>query len=250
MSPPDLLHHLRGAGLVLTLTPDGGLHVAPRSALTDDHRAAIRAGRDALVLALLAAEREADTEAFEERAAIMQFDGGLSRAEAEAAVRQCADCEHHGRRRTCLEPVAAGLLTAEEGFGIVWPPEGHGAGCAAFSGKTTTKAQERPYRLSREQADAAHAKPWDEAAIARFQARQAQIMRLGYGQRDADDLAARLHLRDAEGDDRAMCLECQHYRPGRCGNHARAGLHSADVGRDLAAMLQRCPAFVPSVTTQ
>ena len=54
MGAPDLLHHLRGVGLVLTLTPAGGLHVAPRDALTDDHRAAIRAGRDALVLALQA----------------------------------------------------------------------------------------------------------------------------------------------------------------------------------------------------
>lgn len=54
MGAPELLHHLRGAGLVLTLTPTGGLHVAPRSALTDDHRTAIRAERDALVLALQA----------------------------------------------------------------------------------------------------------------------------------------------------------------------------------------------------
>ena len=54
MGAPELLHHLRGAGLVLTLTPAGGLHVAPRRALTDDHRAAIRAERDALVLALQA----------------------------------------------------------------------------------------------------------------------------------------------------------------------------------------------------
>ncbi|MBI3157768.1 MAG: hypothetical protein HYZ20_20520 [Burkholderiales bacterium] len=54
MGAPELLHHLRGAGLVLTLTPAGALHVAPRSALTDDHRAAIRAERDALMLALQA----------------------------------------------------------------------------------------------------------------------------------------------------------------------------------------------------
>lgn len=54
MGAPELLHDLRGAGLVLTLTPAGGLHVAPRTALTDDHRAVIRAERDALVLALQA----------------------------------------------------------------------------------------------------------------------------------------------------------------------------------------------------
>ena len=44
MGAPELLHHLRAAGLVLTLTPAGGLHVAPRSALTDDRRATIRTG--------------------------------------------------------------------------------------------------------------------------------------------------------------------------------------------------------------
>jgi len=54
MGAPELLHHLRGAGLVLTLTPAGGLHVAPRTALTDDHRTAIRTERDALLLALQA----------------------------------------------------------------------------------------------------------------------------------------------------------------------------------------------------
>ena len=117
---------------------------AAASMLTDELRAALRASKPDM-LALLAAEQEA----FEERAGIMEFDGGLPRAEAEAAARQCVDCEHYGRRRTCLEPVAAGLLTAEEGFGIVWPPEGHGAGCPAFSDKATTKAQERPYRLAR-----------------------------------------------------------------------------------------------------
>lgn len=54
MGAPELLHHLRGAGLMLKLTPAGGLHVAPRTALTDDHRTSIRTERDALVLALLA----------------------------------------------------------------------------------------------------------------------------------------------------------------------------------------------------
>ena len=132
MGAPDLLHHLRGAGLVLTLTQAGGLHVAPRNALTDDHRAVIRAERDALVLAL---EAEAQREAFEERAAIMELDGGLTRAEAEAAARQCVDCEHFGRRRTCLEPVAAGLLTVAEGFGIVWPEPARAAICNVFAAR-------------------------------------------------------------------------------------------------------------------
>ena len=54
MGAAELLIRLRRDGLVLTLTAAGGLHVAPREALTDEHRAAIRAARDALVLALQA----------------------------------------------------------------------------------------------------------------------------------------------------------------------------------------------------
>lgn len=61
MGAPDLLHQLRDAGLVLTLTPAGGLHVAPREALTDVLRAAIRAERDALVLAMKAAATRPST---------------------------------------------------------------------------------------------------------------------------------------------------------------------------------------------
>ncbi len=54
MGAAELLNRLRGDGLLLTLTAGHGLHAAPRDALTDEHRAAIRAARDALVLALLA----------------------------------------------------------------------------------------------------------------------------------------------------------------------------------------------------
>jgi len=59
---------------------------------------------------------EAQREAFEERAAIMEFDGGLTRADAETTVRglladgevsasvarACTRCQHYSRRRTCL----------------------------------------------------------------------------------------------------------------------------------------------------
>ena len=54
MGAADLLNRLRGEGLLLTLTADGRLHAAPRDALTDEHRAAIRADRDALVRTLQA----------------------------------------------------------------------------------------------------------------------------------------------------------------------------------------------------
>ncbi len=99
-----------------------------------------------------------------------------------------------------------------------------------FMGKWLDRlATLRAYRLSAAEADEAHAEPWDDAAIARFVARVALLMRRGYSVGDADDLAERLHLAG---------------RPGawRCGNHRAAG-----IGRELPAALvtrpQRCPGF-------
>ena len=156
MGAPDLLHHLRGVGLVLTLTSAGELQVAPRSALTDAHRAAIRAGRDELVLAL--------------------------RAEA-----TCAQTSRHSRHRS----------------------DGQ----------------------------------WDDGDIACFLDRRARLLRWGWSETDAEALSERLVRREHERDDRVSCADCEHYRPGRCANHQSACLQASEVGRELAAMLQRCPGF-------
>ena len=162
MCAADLLKDVRAAGFTLDLA-DGKLLVAPASMLTDELRTALRANKTE-VLALLAAEHDAEAEAFEERAAIMEFDGGLPRTEAEAAARQCVDCEHFGQRRTCLEPVAAGLLTQAQGFGIVWPSEKYGAVCPAFIGELPTATASRARRLLPAGPDRCHVKPWDDAA--------------------------------------------------------------------------------------
>lgn len=116
--------------------------------------------------------------------------------------------------------------------------------CAANEAKSESSwQQDRPYKLTPAEADAAHAGPWDDATIARFVARVGLFIRRGLDATDADELAERLVLRDMRSDDRVCCAECAHYRPGRCGNHRRAGLHSAEVGRDFAAMVQRCQGF-------
>jgi hypothetical protein len=112
--------------------------------------------------------------------------------------RECVDCLHLRRPGTCGEPVVAGLLTAEEGFGIVWPPEGHGAACPAFTGKMPRAAADRPHRLASEEADRCHAPCWDDAEIAAFTARTERFALLGRA--DADDLAERLTLRDRQHD--------------------------------------------------
>lgn len=107
----------------------------------------------------------------------------------------------------------------------------------------------RPYKLTNEQAARCHAQPWGDEACGRFVARLDRLLGLGFDATDADDLSERLHLRDIAGDDRACCIECMQYRPDRCGNHRAAALNSPELGRDLAAMLQRCPGFRPMEVT-
>jgi protein-disulfide isomerase-like protein with CxxC motif len=80
----DLVTKLRAAGITLSL--DGGNLVAtPKAAITDELRSLIRAHK-ADILAALAQEQAAAQdlrEAFEERAAVLQHDAGLPRADAE-----------------------------------------------------------------------------------------------------------------------------------------------------------------------
>jgi hypothetical protein len=86
---------------------------------------------------------------------------------------------------------------------------------------------------------------WTDGDIVGFLDRRARLLRWGWAEPDAEMLAERLVIRDRERDDRVSCAECAHYRPGRCGNHRRAGLYGVDAGRDLVGMLQRCPGFQP-----
>lgn len=85
---------------------------------------------------------------------------------------------------------------------------------------------------------------WTDADIARFTERRARLMRWGWPEADAEKLADRLAQRDREHDERVSCADCTHYRPGHCGSHGRAGLRAPAVGRDWAALLQRCPGFL------
>ena len=160
-----------------------------------------------------------------------------------AGINTCAGCLHLLRRGTCCEPVAAGLLTAEEGFGIVWPPAGHGAACPAFIGKMPTAAADRPHRLTGDEADRCHAPCWDDAEIAAFTARAERFALLGRA--DADDLAERLTLRDRDGDDRRLCLECTWLGDtGRCLAAATGRIPGADRRLEpVQTVLQRCGAF-------
>mgnify|MGYP000915412096 CR=1 FL=1 len=102
----------------------------------------------------------------------------------------------------------------------------------------------RPYRLTRAEADEAHAEAWRDSAIVRFEARTDALRRLGFAADDPDDLAERLHLRDVRRDDRRACVECLHLRarPWRCANHEAAAV-ARELAGELVTALQACPGF-------
>jgi len=121
MRARELLQRLRLEGFGLTVDGDR-LIVTPASALTDDRRLQIRLHKPELLALLSEWRDEAQREVY--------------------PARTCADCQHHGRHRSCLEPVAAGLLTEAAGHGIVWPEPGRAATCSAFSARLAPMADE------------------------------------------------------------------------------------------------------------
>ncbi|HWQ39360.1 MAG TPA: hypothetical protein VNM24_12260 [Burkholderiales bacterium] len=88
MDAPDLLNLLVDLGFRIWVESDR-LMIAPRDRLTDELRSLIRAHRGEILAALGAPamippdRAEALREAYEERAAIMEYDGSLTRGDAE-----------------------------------------------------------------------------------------------------------------------------------------------------------------------
>lgn len=70
--------------------------------------------------------------------------------------------------------------------------------------------------MTSEQGNACHFPSWNDIEIQLFADRRDRLLRWGYGEQQADDLAERLTLRDREQDDRRVCAECQHGRSRRC----------------------------------
>ena len=221
MGARDILGELHDAGLSIALAPDRGLKVTPASSLTPELRDVIRASKD-LLIDWLAAATEADPdrpdgqgsgkvsskvstetevsgevsaqpldrEAWPERAAIAEYDGGLSRQDAEAMADACC-----------------------------WPYS------SAMTG----------------------------AEIDTFTACLARFTDKGLSLIDAEALAEKLVIRDREGDDRRVCLECAHlHHGGRCGNWQAAGVairaRDAQLPGDFTTMLQRCDGFKSNFT--
>lgn len=109
---------------------------------------------------------------------------------------------------------------------------------AAIRNTENSPQSEQRRGFSQDSQDSQDSQGYPEAITA---ARVARAMRLGFEQQVAEALAERLRERDDHADYRHLCIECRHYRPGRCGNHTAAQLMTPNVGRDLATMFQDCP---------
>lgn len=98
-----------------------------------------------------------------------------------------------------------------------------------------------------------HSTAMNPAEINTFLARQRLFLSRGASADMAEALADRMVQRDREGDDRGLCLECQHLRgsgPYRCAVPRRADLRQPDLPRVLALTMQRCPAANPIPLTK
>lgn len=88
---------------------------------------------------------------------------------------------------------------------------------------------------------------WNSKEIETFAERLARFTDKGLSYEDAERLADALLIRDREGDDRRLCLECTHLQgAGRwiCGNWKRADVARDGLAREMAVKLQRCGGFV------
>lgn len=102
LTATEVLDTLNAAGLVLSLTPDNRLKVTPASAMTPELRDVIRLYKLLLVDYLIQQTNEAERELFEERAAIMEYDGVMMRAQAERlALLHTTYLLHHWSCKTC-----------------------------------------------------------------------------------------------------------------------------------------------------
>jgi hypothetical protein len=88
-----------------------------------------------------------------------------------------------------------------------------------------------------------HYTPATADEIMRMLERTEMFERMGLAPDEVDLAVDRLHLRDREGDDRHLCLECQHVRADA--TNWRCGALRGPIPREwVATQLQRCPSFL------
>ena len=132
MSAGALLKRVQAAGLFIRLLPSGNIKAEGSERAVRLWLPTLKDHRAELIAHLQAANDEpiANREPFDERAAIMEFDGQLDRQSAERcahAIIFCKDCQHHiaqpdtvsksGSIHAAPSGCTLGLITPES-----WPP--------------------------------------------------------------------------------------------------------------------------------
>lgn len=84
--------------------------------------------------------------------------------------------------------------------------------------------------------------PMTEAEVETFMSRVDLFMRRGLTDKEAEELADRLLIRDREGCDLRGCPECAHGSAGRCAARRAAASRDAPVAYSKD-VLSRCPRF-------
>ena len=91
-----------------------------------------------------------------------------------------------------------------------------------------------------------HSEAMNGQEIDTFTARMARFTTYGLSLADAERTADKLVIRDREGDDRRLCLECSHLQGHgrrRCSNWQVADVAREALAPELVTMLQRCGGF-------
>lgn len=88
-----------------------------------------------------------------------------------------------------------------------------------------------------------HSNAMNGAEIDRFTVRLARFTDQGLSPIEAEALADKLVIRDRDGDDRRLCLECEHLNGCRCAAWRRAAVGGPVLPTALLALPQRCAAF-------
>lgn len=165
---------------------------------------------------------------------------------AERARARLAQAPDRGADETDKTPLSAVSSVPPGGSsGKCEEPSSPPSGCAPPGARLSGN----PY-LTPEQFDRCHEGCWSGAEIATFSSRSARFAHLR--RRDAEHLAEVLTLRDRQGDDRRMCLECRELeQSGRCAAARRGALVGADRHLEpIPAVLTRCEGFRPYASNQ
>jgi hypothetical protein len=154
------------------------------------------------------------------------------RAAVGAGVARCAP---HSTQRATLEATAAtqGATLAQQAAGS--------PGLSSLSSATVDATGAQLGCCAEPSLSPKVSLDTDISSINRIRSR---LVRWGWREDEAIATARRIASRSFD-DDRRMCIECRHHQHARCNEHRRAGLDSPPVGRDLAVLPQRCPAFKP-----